>query len=377
MRKVALGLALATTALSAPAMARDGQWYAGVEGGVIIVEDTELDVNTAANMGQVDGDDFGYDFDGIVGYDFGGFRAEAEVAYKAVRHDGLVVGAPGIPASGPNGGLDTGVIDTNGRSDALSFMVNGMLDFGEDDGLQGFVGAGIGVARVELTSTYAAPSWLDDSDTGLAWQAIAGVRAPISDNIDIGLKYRYFNANGMNFVDSLNRDVEGDFKSHSLLGSVIYNFGGAPVPVPVTPVVPEVVPVKPEPPKPLPPKPTPPKPVCQTAPFIVYFDWDKSNLRPDAINTLNSAAANYANCGNARVMLAGHADRSGSANYNVGLSNRRNDEVKGYLVTKGVPAGSITATPFGETKNAVPTADGVREQQNRRVEIVYGPGSGM
>lgn len=377
MRKVALGLALATTALSAPAMARDGQWYAGVEGGVMIVEDTELDVNNVDTMVQIDGEDYGYDFDGIVGYDFGGFRTEAEVAYKAVRHDGLVVGAPGIPASGPNGGLDTGVINTNGRSDALSFMVNGLLDFGDDDGLQGFVGAGIGVARVELTSTYAAPSWLDDSDTGLAWQALAGVRAPISDNWDVGIKYRYFNANGMKFVDSLNRDVEGDFKSHSLLGSVIYNFGGAPVVEPVKPVVPEVIPPKPVEPKPLPPKPLPPKPVCQTAPYIVYFDWDKSNLRPDATATLDNAAANYANCGNARVMLAGHADRSGSTTYNVGLSNRRNDAVKGYLVSKGVPSGAITATGYGETKNAVPTADGVREAQNRRVEVIYGPGSGM
>ncbi len=376
MRKVALGLALATTALSAPAMARDNQWYAGIEGGLMIVEDTELDINTTEGAVNIQNDNPGYDFDGIVGYDFGGFRAEAEVAYKAVQQDGLTANAPGVPGSGPNNGFAVGAIDSNGQSDALSFMVNGLLDFGDDDGLQGFVGAGIGVARVEMTSTIANPSWLDDSDTGLAWQALAGVRAPISDNWDVGVKYRYFNVSGMEYVDSRNRAVEGDFKSHSLLGSLIYNFGGAPV-APVA-VVPPVTVTPPKPPVVTPPKPPVVKPpVCNTAPYIVYFDHDKSNLRPDAATVLDAAAANYANCGSARVMLAGHADRSGNATYNVGLSNRRNDTVRGYLTTKGVPSGAISAQGFGEAQNRVPTADGVREPQNRRVEVVYGPGSGM
>ena len=47
------------------------------------------------------------------------------------------------------------------------------------------------------------------------------------------------------------------------------------------------------------------------------------------------------------------------------------------MATRGVPAGAITSQGFGETNNRVPTADGVRELQNRRVEITYGPGSGM
>ena len=379
MRKVALGLALATTALSAPAMARDGQWYAGIEGGVMVAEDSDLDVNTTTEAVQINHDNPGYDFDGIVGYDFGGFRAEAEVAYKAVQHDGIVAKAPGVPADGPNNGLATGAFDTNGQSDALSFMVNGLLDFGDDDGLQGFIGAGVGVARVEMTSTFASPTWLDDSDTGLAWQALAGVRAPISDNWDVGVKYRYFNASDMEYVDINNRAINGDFKSHSLLGSVIYNFGGAPAPVaPPVVVTPPPVVVTPPPVRPQPPVVVEkPKPVCNTAPYIVYFDHDQSVLRPDATTVLDSAAANYANCGNARVMLAGHADRSGNAKYNVGLSNRRNDTVRGYLTSKGVPAGAISAQGMGEASNRVPTADGVKEAQNRRVEITYGPGSGM
>ena len=76
-------------------------------------------------------------------------------------------------------------------------------------------------------------------------------------------------------------------------------------------------------------------------------------------------------------MLAGYADRSGSARYNVGLSQRRNQSVQNYLTGKGIPAAAITSQAFGETNPRVPTADGVRELQNRRVEITYGPGSGM
>jgi len=76
-------------------------------------------------------------------------------------------------------------------------------------------------------------------------------------------------------------------------------------------------------------------------------------------------------------MLAGHADRSGSTSYNVGLSQRRADAVRSYLSARGVPDTRISSEAFGESQPRVPTADGVRELQNRRVEISYGPGSGM
>jgi outer membrane protein OmpA-like peptidoglycan-associated protein len=76
-------------------------------------------------------------------------------------------------------------------------------------------------------------------------------------------------------------------------------------------------------------------------------------------------------------MLAGHADKSGSAQYNVGLSQRRADAVRSYLEGRGVPGGAIASEAFGESRPLVETADGVREPQNRRVEITFGPGSGM
>jgi outer membrane protein OmpA-like peptidoglycan-associated protein len=109
----------------------------------------------------------------------------------------------------------------------------------------------------------------------------------------------------------------------------------------------------------------------------VFFDFDRSDVSPEAANILNNAATAYANCGTARVMLAGHTDTSGSAQYNQGLAERRNASVQSYLGGRGVSAGQIMTQAFGESQPRVPTADGVREPQNRRVEVTYGPGSGM
>ena len=128
-----------------------------------------------------------------------------------------------------------------------------------------------------------------------------------------------------------------------------------------------------------PPPPPPPPPAvveCNTGPYIVFFDWDRSDITPEASTVLDNAVTAYGNCGTVPIMVAGHADRSGPATYNVGLSQRRATSVRGYLTSRGISDGVISTQAFGETQNRVPTADGVREPQNRRVEITYGPGSG-
>ncbi len=116
--------------------------------------------------------------------------------------------------------------------------------------------------------------------------------------------------------------------------------------------------------------------VAQPGPFIVFFDWDKDEITPQAAAILDNAASAYASAGAAQVMLAGHADRSGSDQYNVGLSQRRAANVRAYLAGRGIPDGVMTSEAFGESRPLVATEDGVREPQNRRVEITYGPGSG-
>jgi outer membrane protein OmpA-like peptidoglycan-associated protein len=373
MRKLAISLALASTALASPALARDNQWYVGVDGGAMLVEDLALDIGVISDAASLDTNK-GYDVGGVVGYDFGGFRLESEVSYRKADVTGVTSQSPQITSGTSTALLSAGTYQLDGDANALSFMVNGLLDFGDDDGIQGFIGGGVGVARVDVQAVLAAPAFLDDSDTGFAWQALAGVRAPLSDNWDVGVKYRFFNADKVSLVDRLGRAVDTRFRSHSVMASLVYNFGGAPAPVEVAPPPPPPPYVAPPPP---PPPPPPPAPVCNTGPYIVFFDWDKSDLRTDAASVLDNAVAQYSNCGSAKVMLAGHADKSGTAKYNVGLSERRNGTVRAYLESKGVTAGAIATEAFGETAPLVQTADGEREPQNRRVEVTYGPGSGM
>lgn len=356
MRKLAVTLALATTALSTPALARDNAWYVGVEGGAMIVEDIDYDLSTPAGGTSTVDHDYGYDVGGFVGYDFGAFRVEAEVSYRSASLDSYrsTTAIPVYAAGGGLGSVAAGDYDAGGSTSALSFMANAMLDFGEDDGVSGFVGGGAGVARVKA-SDYRLDergSFLDDSDTVFAWQAIAGIRAPLSENVDVSLKYRFFNAEDVNLVDVTGRGYDGRFRSHSILGGLTFNFGE-------------------------PAAPPPPQTVCTPGPYIVFFEWDKSDITPEAAGILDNAISNYQSCGNAQVMLAGHADRSGAASYNVGLSQRRADSVRAYLEGRGIPGGVISSEAFGESRPRVETADGVRELQNRRVEITYGPGSGM
>ncbi len=350
MRKMAIAVALASTAIATPALARNDAWYIGVEGGAMIVEDFDVDIGSIQSAASVD-TEYGFDVDGIIGYDFGGFRLEAEVGYREARLESVTD--------------STGTEEAFGKASALSFMLNGMLDFGDDDSLNGFVGGGAGVARVKFSG-----DGLSDSDTGFAWQAIAGVRAPLTDNVDVGLKYRFFfNADNIDLIAN-GESLQTRWRSHSILGSLIYNFGEKAEPMAPPPPPPPA-------PEPAPPPPPPPAAVCSPGPYIVFFEWDKSDITPEAGSILDNAVTAYGDCGQAQVMLAGHADKSGTPKYNLGLSQRRNDAVQSYLTSKGIPGGVITTKAFGEGAPRVETADGVRELQNRRVEIQYGPGSGM
>src|SRR3546814_3032840 len=107
------------------------------------------------------------------------------------------------------------------------------------------------------------------------------------------------------------------------------------------------------------------------------YDMRISDWSSDVCSSDLNAITAYGDCGGANVMLAGHADKSGAASYNVGLSQRRADAVRAYMTSKGIPDGVISTEAFGESAPRVETADGVRELQNRRVEITYGPGSGQ
>ncbi|MBV9832895.1 MAG: OmpA family protein [Alphaproteobacteria bacterium] len=104
--------------------------------------------------------------------------------------------------------------------------------------------------------------------------------------------------------------------------------------------------------------------------YMVFFDFDRSNITPTASETIRKAAADAKAGQKTRVGVTGHADRSGSDAYNMALSLRRANAVKDELVRNGIPATAIAVVGRGESQPLVQTADGVREPQNRRVEIV-------
>lgn len=104
----------------------------------------------------------------------------------------------------------------------------------------------------------------------------------------------------------------------------------------------------------------------------MYFEWDKFDLSSAAAATIDQAVAQIArrsDCSINTISIEGHADTSGNARYNVGLSAKRASVVRDALVSRGVPAALITTEAFGETRPAVATGDGVREPDNRRAEV--------
>lgn len=105
--------------------------------------------------------------------------------------------------------------------------------------------------------------------------------------------------------------------------------------------------------------------------FRLFFDWSKPELTRDAQATLEDVVAAYQAERPRRVEVAGHSDRSGPAGVNVAASRRRAEAVESYLVARGIPASVIAVSAFGESRPIIATEDGVREAQNRRVEIRF------
>ena len=115
------------------------------------------------------------------------------------------------------------------------------------------------------------------------------------------------------------------------------------------------------------PEPMPaPEPVARD--YLVFFDFDKTNIRPDAASILDRVAEAIAEVGATSVSLVGHTDTMGPAEYNQMLSVKRADSVAAYLEGLGVTQG-LSVSGKGESDPRVPTPDQVMEQENRRVEI--------
>ena len=197
-----------------------------------------------------------------------------------------------------------------------------------------------------------------------AWQGIAGAAFPISavPGLAVTAEYRYLGTDPQRFNTRAVTQATGaglaggtlkaDSHNHSVLFGLRYAFN-QPRPAPV------MAPV--------------PAPQAAPAPartYLVFFDWDRADLTDRARQIIGDAAQNSRRVQSTRIEVSGHADRSGTPAYNQRLSQRRADAVAAELVRQGVNRSEIGIQAFGESRPLVPTADGVREPQNRRVEIV-------
>ncbi len=120
-----------------------------------------------------------------------------------------------------------------------------------------------------------------------------------------------------------------------------------------------------------------PPPAVAAAPsapksYLVFFDFNKSELTPDAASIVDQAAKNAGPAKVTQLTVTGHTDTVGSDAYNMRLSRRRAESVAAQLEKDGIPSSEIEIVAKGKRDLLVPTKDGVKEPQNRRVQIVYG-----
>jgi opacity protein-like surface antigen len=231
MKRIGLAaIAVSTVLAAAPASAKENTWYIGADIGVLLPRDTEIDigdVNTGNSFNNAIDlqHKTGYDIDGVVGYDFGGFRVEGELGFKHSTFDAIDPSTEWITflqGRIPGTIIDPSDIDLDDGIDIVTTMVNGMVDIGPDTGFNGYVGAGAGMGWAKAYG---------ESDGSFAWQFIAGVRYPVTPTIDLGLKYRYFDMSSLDYNEGTDIagtvvpiNLDGNWRSHSILVNMAYNF---------------------------------------------------------------------------------------------------------------------------------------------------------
>jgi outer membrane protein OmpA-like peptidoglycan-associated protein len=343
MAKRALWLAAAAAAaVPVAAQAGDAGWYVGAGGGVNWREDSDVASDSVESdlgwLGLIRG-----------GYDYGnGWRTELELGYRDNEVDSV------------NGGSGSGDIQT------IDAMINVLYEFETGTMFRPYLGVGLGGADVNFDSVSPIQgSRVDEGDIVFAYQAIGGLGYNITPEIQIFGEARFLGTDEPDYVTDSGVSVEADNWNYSALVGLTYKWL-KPKPAPEPPP-PEIKRMTEE----APPAPAP-APVAEEIPrnFIIFFDWDRDNITPEAMAILEEAAEYAKTEGVARIVLTGHADRSGPTDYNQGLSLRRVNNARNAMVDLGIPADQIAVFAKGETDPLVPTADGVREPQNRRVEIV-------
>ena len=317
-----------------------GAWYVGGEGGWSTLSKGE---GSSVGLPLRQNFDDGFNVGLRAGYEWGPLRLEEEFSYR--QNDMTRASLGGVGAR------------VDGNRTAYAFMTNLIYDFTLGWPVTPHIGGGVGA--VLLRDGFSIPGFgtvASDTSWQLGYQGIAGVRYNINPALAFDIDYRYFGTTDPTFRTSAAAggvSYTSSHSSHNVLASFTVRFGAAPPP----PVA-------------APPAPPAPPPV-QRKVFLVFFDWDKYTITPEGMQILQQAAAAYRSGAPVQIQVTGYTDRSGSPGYNQRLSERRANAVAETMARLGVPRQQMAVSGRGENDNRVPTADGVREPQNRRVEIVF------
>ncbi len=376
-------LAAASLMAFAPAAHAYEGLYGAIGAGLSYMSDDRDINNNNSNGSGPFAFDSGVNYDpGIgvyaaVGYDYAGpFRSEVEFSYRSNDIESLLADGGGFT------GIPEGSISGDSRS--LGILFNLLYDFeGMSETVTPYIGAGLGMANIDHSITGStSPALPTDplsiaygsSEWQLAYQGIAGVAIELAEGLALDLSYRYFSTN----KDAVNGTLSGApaafetaYNSHSAFAGLRWSFGSAAA-APAAVQYKDCwdgssVPVSAS---------CPTQAVESTAAdldpiqFTVYFDYDKSNLTPQAATLVKEAADRALENDIETVTVAGNTDTSGGSAYNQALSERRARAVRDALIANGVAADRISLEAYGETNPAKPTPDGVREPLNRRSDVV-------
>lgn len=218
MRSILVGVAISAPALTGQAFAQDTGFYVGGELGATIGTETDqiyVPGTTAGTTGNATTDhELGLSGSAFAGYDFGMFRLEAEAGYVAADFDEITTTGLLLP-----GGTPPGTSAANGEVNAQLYMANAMIDFGGFQDFAFFAGGGAGVAKLKISEMTAGSSSSiiledEDADWRSAWQLFAGVRKPLTANIDAHVRYRYLDMGDAEMVGYGGRAVDVSTTTH-------------------------------------------------------------------------------------------------------------------------------------------------------------------
>lgn len=341
IRLALLTAAAAAALVSAPASAQQQGPYVGIGLGATWLDDADVKGTPSGKI------DFDTGYAGLLkgGYAFGnGWRAEGEVGYRNWDADSAGV---------------------SGELRAYNIFANALYDFMPNGSWSPYLGAGAGMVRYVSDGVSALGVTSNDQDNTWGVQGIAGAWFALSDNWLLSADYRYMYTGDAKLNTSGAATIEPDNSNHTVMLGVTYRFGAPAKPMPAA--APMAAPAPAPAPAPAAAAPAPAPRAPET--YIVFFAFDKSDISPVASQVLDRAVADFRATGSTNVRIEGNADRSGGNAYNQRLSQRRADSVATYLRSKGIAQGAITTSANGEDKPRVPTADGVRNDENRNAQV--------